>query len=87
MLAEDGTYVLEVPYADPRELIMDILRHVPEVEVVGPEGLKAELVRKLRAGLQTMGPGSSREPDAHENPHDRANSDATARSETCRDAI
>ena len=32
----DGSYRLELPYADPRELVMDILRHVPEVEVVGP---------------------------------------------------
>ena len=31
----DGSYLLELPYADPRELVMDILRHVPEVEVLG----------------------------------------------------
>ena len=29
----DGTYLLELPYADPRELAMDILRHVPEPPV------------------------------------------------------
>ena len=47
-----GTYVLELPYADPRELVMDILRHVPEVEVLGPVGLRDEVERKLRLGLQ-----------------------------------
>ena len=36
----DGSYLLELPYADPRELVMDILRHVPVVEVVGPQGLR-----------------------------------------------
>jgi predicted DNA-binding transcriptional regulator YafY len=29
---ENGTYELRIPYADPRELVMDILRHVPDVE-------------------------------------------------------
>jgi len=47
----DGSYVLELPYADPRELVMDILRHVPEVEVVGPEGLRDDVAKKLREGL------------------------------------
>ena len=47
----DGSYLLELPYADPRELVMDILRHVPEVAVIGPEALRAEVEKKLRAGL------------------------------------
>ena len=47
----DGSYVLDVPYADPRELVMDVLRHVPEVEVVGPAGLREAVIEKLRAGL------------------------------------
>jgi len=36
-------YVLEVPYADHRELVMDIMRHGPEVEVIAPEALRAEV--------------------------------------------
>ena len=40
----DGSYLLRLPYADPRELVMDILRHVPEVQVIAPESLR-ELVR------------------------------------------
>ena len=54
--AKDGTYVLEVPYADPRELVMDILRHVPEVEVVGPEGLKESVLKKLKEGVRRLTP-------------------------------
>lgn len=36
---EDG-YHLHVPYSNPTELIMDILRHGPEVEVVAPPALR-----------------------------------------------
>ena len=52
----DGSYVLELPYADPRELVMDILRHVPEVEVVGPEGLRDDVEKKLLEGLRRLIP-------------------------------
>ena len=50
----DGTYVLELPYADPRELAMDILRHVPEVEVLGPPALRAMVEERLRQGLESF---------------------------------
>jgi predicted DNA-binding transcriptional regulator YafY len=36
----DGSYVLEVPYADDRELVMEILKHGPEVEVLSPPSLR-----------------------------------------------
>lgn len=39
-----GRYVLELPYADDRELILDILRHGADVEVLAP----AELRQKVR---------------------------------------
>ena len=39
----DGSYLLKVPYADPRELVMDILKYGPDVEVLAPAAL-AELV-------------------------------------------
>ncbi|MDR2452696.1 MAG: YafY family transcriptional regulator [Candidatus Accumulibacter sp.] len=35
----DGSYRLRVPYADERELLMDILRHGRQVEVETPESL------------------------------------------------
>ncbi len=49
-----GRWVLELPYADPRELVMDILRHVPEVEVLGPEGLREVVAQKLRRGMENL---------------------------------
>ena len=33
----DGGYELRIPYADSRELVMDILKHGAEVEVIAPE--------------------------------------------------
>ena len=47
----DGRYELRIPYRDERELVMDILRHGPEVEVVAPQILREELERQLRAAL------------------------------------
>jgi predicted DNA-binding transcriptional regulator YafY len=48
-LHTDGSYTLELPYADDRELIGDILRHGSEVEVILPKGLvkniKVQLAR------------------------------------------
>jgi predicted DNA-binding transcriptional regulator YafY len=46
----DGSYLLEVPYADDRELIHDILRQGREVEVLEP----VELRKKLREELKVM---------------------------------
>jgi predicted DNA-binding transcriptional regulator YafY len=49
----DGRYELRLPYHDARELIMDILRHGPEVEVVSPPELREAVAGQLReaAGL------------------------------------
>lgn len=52
----DGSWRLRLPYADPRELVMDILRHVPEVQVLGPAGLREAVQEKLRAGLARVTP-------------------------------
>ena len=46
---EDGRYELRVPYSDPRELVMDILRHGPDVEVMAPPELSAAVAETLRA--------------------------------------
>ena len=48
---EDGRYELAIPYADPRELLLDILKYGPDVEVIAPVELRAEVVRRLRAAL------------------------------------
>jgi proteasome accessory factor C len=47
----DGTYELRIPYRDPRELTMDILRHGPHVLVVEPESLRSEVRAQLAAAL------------------------------------
>lgn len=47
-----GYYVLELPYASSSELVMDILRYGPDVEVIHPQSLKAELVGMLRHTLK-----------------------------------
>jgi predicted DNA-binding transcriptional regulator YafY len=39
-IEKDGTYVLEIPYADDRELVMEIMKFGPEVEVLAPAALR-----------------------------------------------
>ena len=41
----EGRYILELPFRDDRELVLDILRHGAEVEVLSPIALR----RKVRA--------------------------------------
>jgi len=43
----DGSYLLEIPYRDQRELIQDILRFGPDVEVLKPELLREEIKQKI----------------------------------------
>ncbi|MDH4450302.1 MAG: YafY family protein [Rhodoferax sp.] len=38
--ADDGSYLLRLPYTDHRELIMDILKHGTHCEVLGPPSLR-----------------------------------------------
>lgn len=51
----DGGYELQVPYSDPRELVMDILKYGPDVEVIAPEGLRADVVQRLRDAAARYG--------------------------------
>lgn len=43
----DGRYILEVPYSDDRELLMDILKFGPDVEVLAPPALRERAARLL----------------------------------------
>jgi predicted DNA-binding transcriptional regulator YafY len=43
-----GRYKLQVPYSDPTELAMDILRHGDSVTVTGDKTLAAAVARRLR---------------------------------------
>ncbi|OGS92452.1 MAG: transcriptional regulator [Gallionellales bacterium GWA2_60_18] len=50
-MIEDGGYELRIPYSDPRELVMDILKHGAEVEVVAPDALRQLVIEQLRNAL------------------------------------
>tara|TARA_R110001583_G_scaffold191912_2_gene357811 strand:- start:4289 stop:5266 length:978 start_codon:yes stop_codon:yes gene_type:complete len=55
---DDGRYEIEVPYAGEGELIMDILSHVPHVEVVSPPELRQEVRRRLEEALSLYAEGT-----------------------------
>lgn len=44
----DDGFHLQVPYADSRELVMDVLKYGPDVEVIGPAELREEVAGKVR---------------------------------------
>src|SRR5574343_1160561 len=48
---DDGSYQLRLPYSNDPELIMDILKYGPDCEVVGPAGLREEVVVLLKAAV------------------------------------
>jgi len=47
----DGSFELNIPYSDPRELIMDIMKYGPDVEVVGPDVLRKLHIEKLTSAI------------------------------------
>ena len=49
---DGGGYELSVPYSKSPELVMDVLRHGENVEVVGPAELRKEITRRLRAAAE-----------------------------------
>ncbi|MDQ6964404.1 MAG: YafY family protein [Mariprofundales bacterium] len=49
---DDGTFELKVPYSDPTELIMDICRYGPDVEVISPPSLRQAVIDRLKRALK-----------------------------------
>ena len=49
---DDGRYLLKVPYANARELVMDVLRYGPEVEVLAPESLRQSVMQQATATVE-----------------------------------
>ena len=45
----DGGFLLTVPYSDPRELVLEILRYGPDVRVLEPTDLQQQVAQRLRA--------------------------------------
>jgi Predicted transcriptional regulator len=52
---KEGFYHLHVSYSDDRELLMDILKFGPDVEVLGPASLRKTVKERLRASLDQYG--------------------------------
>jgi predicted DNA-binding transcriptional regulator YafY len=48
----NGSYLLQIPYADHRELIMDILKHGEHCEVLAPAALREQVVAQVRAMVE-----------------------------------
>jgi predicted DNA-binding transcriptional regulator YafY len=46
-IEKEGSYVLEIPYAHERELVMEILKYGPDVEVLAPESLRSHVAEQL----------------------------------------
>jgi len=65
---ESGSYVLRVPYADHRELMMDILKYGADCEVLEPPELRAQVVAQLAMAAQKY-----REATSHDNPLNKQN--------------
>ncbi|MCF7983485.1 MAG: WYL domain-containing protein [Thiohalocapsa sp.] len=52
---DDGRYELRVPYSNPAELVMDILKYGPDVEVVAPGELRRAVARRLAQAAALYG--------------------------------
>jgi proteasome accessory factor C len=69
-LLPDGSYELRVPYGDPRELAMDILKYGPDLEVLAPEELRTLVAERLETAarhyrtVRPRGPSPRRKPPA-----------------------
>ncbi|ANQ84126.1 hypothetical protein dqs_1062 [Azoarcus olearius] len=50
----DGSYRLKVPFSNPTELTMDILRHVPAVKVILPVELREQIRTLLKHGVESI---------------------------------
>lgn len=55
----NGGYELHIPYSDPRELVMDILKYGDEVEVLAPPELSEMVIEKLTNALRKYAKESS----------------------------
>jgi predicted DNA-binding transcriptional regulator YafY len=55
----DGSYVLEIPYSDERELLGDILRFGSDVQVVSPNSLRKQVLTELKNSSAAYQVGST----------------------------
>ena len=52
---EGSEYELQVPYSDTRELVMEILKYGPEVEVLAPESLRETVAERVKEAAARYG--------------------------------
>ena len=50
----DGRWRLELPFVDATELLMDLLRHAGQVEVLEPAALREAYVKRLRTAAAAV---------------------------------
>jgi predicted DNA-binding transcriptional regulator YafY len=63
----DGRFELRVPYSNPAELIMDILKYGPDVEVAAPAELRRAVAERLRQAARLYRSEADREgPNSHQ---------------------
>jgi len=48
----DGAWILRIPYSDPRELVMDILKYGSDVEVLAPASLREAVRQEVAAAVR-----------------------------------
>jgi predicted DNA-binding transcriptional regulator YafY len=51
----NGSYILEFPFGSATELVMDILRYGPNVEVISPPELRNMVIERLRNAVSQYG--------------------------------
>lgn len=49
---EDGSYLLEIPYSNDRELVMEVLKYGADVEVLSPTALRTRVADALKTAAQ-----------------------------------
>ena len=52
---QDGCYDLHVPYGDPTELVMEVLKYGPDVEVLGPPELRESVAQRVAEAAARYG--------------------------------
>lgn len=51
---KNGNFLLRFPYSNHPELVMDLLRHIPEVEVLGPKSLRKYLNDRIKKAAHRL---------------------------------
>jgi predicted DNA-binding transcriptional regulator YafY len=60
---DDGSYELRLPYVDETEMVMDVLRQGPQVQVLSPASLR-QRVRQRHAQAAALYAGAADTADA-----------------------